>query len=219
MLLLFRFVFTLLRSRFRSRIGPLDESVVRFTALPHDCDLNFHLNAGRYVSFMDISRVELIGRMRLLGKMLRRGWRPVIGGAVVRYRRSVQPFERFDIRSRVVGWDEKWIYVEHILEVARHLLRGRPHAHADPLEGREHPPGAKCWPDEPWRAGVAAAARLRRPVARCRGCAMKRAERAQKIGADPRRALSRAADPARSTAIRSRCSWPCCSPRRRPTRR
>lgn len=118
MLLLFRFVFVLLRSRFRRRIGPLDESVVRFTALPHDCDLNFHLNAGRYVSFMDISRVELIGRMRLLGEMIRRGWRPVIGGAVVRYRRSVLPFERFDIRSRVVGWDEKWFYIEHILEVS-----------------------------------------------------------------------------------------------------
>jgi acyl-CoA thioesterase FadM len=116
LLLLFRFVYTLLKSRFRPRIGPLGESVVHFTVLPQDCDLNFHLNAGRFVSFMDISRVELIGRMRLLGRMIRRGWRPVIGGAVVRYRRSVLPFERFRIRSRVVGWDEKWIYVEHILE-------------------------------------------------------------------------------------------------------
>ncbi len=116
MLLLFRFLLTMLKSRFRSRIGPLDESVVRFTVLPHDCDLNFHLNAGRYVSFMDVARIELIGRMRFIGPMLRRGWRPVAGGAVLRFRRSVLPFERFDIRSRVVGWDEKWIYVEHIVE-------------------------------------------------------------------------------------------------------
>jgi acyl-CoA thioesterase FadM len=116
MLLLFRFLLTMLKSRFRSRIGPLDESVVRFTALPHDCDLNFHLNAGRYVSFMDVARIELIGRVRFIGPMLRRGWRPVAGGAVLRFRRSVLPFQRFDIRSRVVGWDEKWIYVEHIVE-------------------------------------------------------------------------------------------------------
>jgi len=52
-LLIFRFLLTMMKARFRSRIGPLDESVVRFTALPHDCDLNFHLNAGRYVSFME----------------------------------------------------------------------------------------------------------------------------------------------------------------------
>jgi acyl-CoA thioesterase FadM len=116
MLLLFRFLLTMLKSRFRSRIGPLDESVVRFTALPHDCDLNFHLNAGRYVSFMDVARIELIGRVRFIGPMLRRKWRPVAGGAVLRFRKSVLPFERFDIRSRVIGWDEKWIYVEHIVE-------------------------------------------------------------------------------------------------------
>jgi acyl-CoA thioesterase FadM len=116
MLLLFRFLFTILKARFRSRIGPLDESVVRFTALPHDCDLNFHLNAGRTVSFMDVGRIELIARMRLLHPMLRRGWRPVGGGTVVRFRREVLPFERFDVRSRVVGWDEKWIYVEHVVE-------------------------------------------------------------------------------------------------------
>lgn len=116
MLLLFRFILTMLKARFRSRIGPLDESVVRFTAMPHDCDLNFHLNAGRYVSFMDVARLELIGRVRLFGPMMRRGWRPVGGGAILRYRRSILPFERFAIRSRVVAWTEKWIYVEHIVE-------------------------------------------------------------------------------------------------------
>lgn len=116
MILIVRFLLTMLKSRFRSKIGPLDESVLRFTVLPHDCDLNFHLNAGRFISFMDVGRIELIGRMRLLGILLRRGWRPVMGGAVVRFRRSVLPFERFDVRSRVIGWDEKWIYVEHIVE-------------------------------------------------------------------------------------------------------
>lgn len=116
MVLLVRFVFVLLRSRFRSRIGPLDQSLVRFTVLPHDCDLNFHLNAGRYVSFMDVARMELLGRMRIFGKVIRKGWRPIMGGCIIRYRRSVMPFERFDVRSRLVAWDEKWFYIEHIVE-------------------------------------------------------------------------------------------------------
>lgn len=116
MLLLFRFLLTIVRSRFRSKIGPLDESVVRFTVLPHDCDLNFHLNAGRFVSFMDIGRVELIARARLLTKLVRKGWRPIGGGLVVRYRRSILPFERFEVRSRLVGWDQRWFYVEHVVE-------------------------------------------------------------------------------------------------------
>jgi hypothetical protein len=28
----------------------------------------------------------------------------------------VLPFQRFDVRSRVIGWDEKWLYFEHIVE-------------------------------------------------------------------------------------------------------
>lgn len=103
-------------SRFRGRIGPLDEAALRFTALPHDCDLNFHLNGGRYVSFMDVARIELLGRMRLLIPLFRLGWRPVMGGCIVRYRRSVLPFERFTVKSRVVCWDEKWFYIEHVVE-------------------------------------------------------------------------------------------------------
>ena len=135
MLLFFRAILTFLQSRFRSRIGPLDSSTVRFTALPHDCDLNFHLNAGRFVSFMDIARVELMGRMRVLVPLLRRGWRPVMGGCTVTYRRSVMPFERFTIQTRVMAWDEKWFYIEHLVHrrdgslaatgIMRTLLRGR----------------------------------------------------------------------------------------------
>ena len=116
MVLLFRFLFASILGGLRRRIGILDESRVRFTVLPTDCDLNFHLNAGRFISFMDVARMELLARMRLIRRLLRRGWRPVMGGIVVRYRRSILPFERFDIRSRVLGWDEKWFYLEHIVE-------------------------------------------------------------------------------------------------------
>lgn len=116
MLLLFRFLLIMISSRFRRRIDPLDEAVVRFTVLPTDCDLNLHLNGGQFVSFMDIARVELLARMRIFSRIVRRGWRPIMGGIVVRYRRSILPFERFDVRTRVAGWDERWFYLEHIVE-------------------------------------------------------------------------------------------------------
>jgi acyl-CoA thioesterase FadM len=139
-LLLVRFLFIMLRSRFRSRIGAFDTSVVRFTVMPWDCDLNIHLNAGRFVSFMDISRIEFMGRMRIFRQIIKRGWRPIMGGCVMRYRRSLLPFERFDVKTRVLGWDEKWYYMEHVVErngalcavgVMRLLIRGK--------EGNVHP--------------------------------------------------------------------------------
>jgi acyl-CoA thioesterase FadM len=115
-LLFVRFVLIVIASRFRRRIGPLDESVVHFTVLPTDCDLNLHLNGGRFISFTDIARVELLARMRILTKMIRIGWRPIMGGVLVRYRKEILPFERFTVRTRVVGWDERWFYIEHVVE-------------------------------------------------------------------------------------------------------
>jgi len=135
MLLFFRFLLVVFTSFFRSRIEPLGESVVHFTVLPHDCDLNIHLNAGRYLSFMDVARMDLIGRTGLMRRLMRKGWRPIMGGCEVLYRREIRPFERFRVRSRVTGWDEKWFYLEHIVEKgedtfcasakARTLIRGQ----------------------------------------------------------------------------------------------
>jgi len=134
MVLLLRFLVTMLKSFFRPRIGPLDESVLTFRALPNDLDLNLHVNAGRYISFIDIGRVELLGRFGIFRQVMRRGWRPLVGGSIIHYRRSVLPFETFKVRSRVLCWDEKWFYFQHIVErrgepavtaYVRGLLRGK----------------------------------------------------------------------------------------------
>ena len=116
MVLLFRFFLVMLLARLRRKAAPMDEVVLRFTVLPTDCDLNFHLNAGRYLSFMDLARVEMIARMRMLQPILKRGWRPINGGVNLRFRRSLLPFERFEVRSRILGWDDKWLYYQHVIE-------------------------------------------------------------------------------------------------------
>ncbi len=119
MVLLLRLIITILTSLFKPPIDPLGTALVRFRVWPNDLDLNIHMNSGRYVSFMDIGRVDLLARMRLLRKATKRGWRPIAGATMIRYRRSLLPFERFTLRSRVVSWDEKWFYFEHIMENAR----------------------------------------------------------------------------------------------------
>src|SRR5262249_49967517 len=99
---------------------------------PNDLDLNVHMNSGRYLSMMDIGRVEILGRLRR--KVCGRGWRPIAAAAPIRYRRSLLLFQRFTVRSRVICWDEKWLYFRHVVErhgelcaigYVRGLLRGR----------------------------------------------------------------------------------------------
>lgn len=101
---------------------------------PNDLDLNIHVSSGRYLTFMDVGRVDLLIRFRVFRKAFRRGWRPINAGTIISFRKSLLPFERFSVRSRVICWDEKWIFFEHIVDKAngdraaiansRGLLRG-----------------------------------------------------------------------------------------------
>src|SRR5215510_13366362 len=100
MVVLIRLIWALIRSQLKPRLGLLDESAVTMRVWPNDLDLNVHMNSGRYISMMDIGRVEILGRTRMLRKVFGRGWRPIVGASTIRYRRSLLPFQRFTVRSR-----------------------------------------------------------------------------------------------------------------------
>lgn len=93
-------------------LPPLGESVVRFRVWPHDLDLNLHMNNGRYLTVMDLGRTDLMIRCRMLGVVLKHHWRPMLAAATIRYRRPLAPFKRYELRTRLVGWDEKWFFME-----------------------------------------------------------------------------------------------------------
>jgi acyl-CoA thioesterase FadM len=94
------------------RNGILDESVVRFRVWPNDLDTNFHMNNGRYMTLMDLGRLDLLLRNGSIRHVLREKWYPVLAGCEIRFRRPLNLFQRFEIRTRIVAWDAKWVYME-----------------------------------------------------------------------------------------------------------
>ena len=92
------------------------EGRVTLRCWPNDLDTNLHMNNGRYLTIMDLGRLDLILRTGLLPVMRSRKWYPVIATARIGFRRSINVFDRFDLTTRVIGWDEKWLYIEHRME-------------------------------------------------------------------------------------------------------
>jgi acyl-CoA thioesterase FadM len=117
-----RLLSTLLKAARDPRLGPLDESVLPMRVWPHDLDFNAHLNNGRYLSLMDFGRFHLMARMGALRPAVRRRWRPIVGSAIIRFRRSLGPGESFDLRTRVVCWNEKWVFFEQRFERHRKIV-------------------------------------------------------------------------------------------------
>lgn len=114
--LYFRLLWLLLRILRLPQRGLFDESRVAFRVMPNDCDINFHMNNGRYLSFMDLGRVHLMRQSRLLSAILREQWMPVLAAAEITFVRSLVPLQRFELATRLVSWDEKYFYLEQRFE-------------------------------------------------------------------------------------------------------
>ncbi len=124
-----RLIYTLIVASFRPRIGFFDNAVTTLRVWPNDLDVNLHVNNGRYLTLMDIGRFDLCWRAGLLQAALKRGWLPVIGTAQIVFKKSLKPFQKFELHTKLFWWDEKWFYLEQTFYsggelYARALVKG-----------------------------------------------------------------------------------------------
>ncbi len=110
--LLFRFLWLILTMRFRPRIDLFDPCTTKYIVFPTDLDVLRHVNNGKYFSMMDLARVDLMGRSGVLKKINDLGYYPVIAAGTLRFRRALTLFQKFEIRTQVIGWDSKFFYLE-----------------------------------------------------------------------------------------------------------
>lgn len=103
----------LLLFRNRQRVDALATTRVRLRAWPTDLDLNGHVNNGRYLMLADLARIDWFLRTGVMQTALRQRARPVVGDAVAKFRRDLRLFQSFEIQSRLLGWDERWGFLEH----------------------------------------------------------------------------------------------------------
>lgn len=94
------------------RLGFADVSRSRFRVWPTDLDMLGHMNNGKYLSVLDVARVDLIQRNGVMGVFRRENWYPVVVGQTISYRKSLNPWKRFWVESRIVGFDEQAVYME-----------------------------------------------------------------------------------------------------------
>ncbi|MCC5855310.1 MAG: thioesterase family protein [Idiomarina sp.] len=113
MSLLGRLAWILIKRAREPQCEPFDTLRVRSRVLPHDLDLNFHVNNGRYLTFADLGRMDWFIRTGCFQVARKQGCIPVIGDVTARYVKQLKAFDRFYIESRLLGWNHKWAYLEH----------------------------------------------------------------------------------------------------------
>lgn len=113
---MFRLVRILTSSLTAPRLDLFDEVRTRFRALPSDCDENLHVNNGRYLRLMDYGRLALVTRLGIAQAMVRNKWGAVVGAVEMEFLKEIPLLSSFEIVTRIVGWDEKWFFMEQRFE-------------------------------------------------------------------------------------------------------
>jgi len=104
----------------KSRVDLLATTRVWLRVWPNDLDFNLHVNNGRYLTLADIGRMHWFVRTRLWSVARQEKALPVVGDAIAKFRKELGAFDKFCIETRMLGWDERWGFIEH-----RFVRRGR----------------------------------------------------------------------------------------------
>ncbi len=98
--------------------GPIrvegDVGQLEFRVLPTDLDLSMHMNNGRYLTLMDLGRLDYLARTGLWRAVRRNHWTPIASAITVRYRRELRPFDRVRLDTRLVCWAEASVVMEQV---------------------------------------------------------------------------------------------------------
>ncbi|MGK7312928.1 MAG: acyl-CoA thioesterase [Candidatus Longimicrobiales bacterium M2_2A_002] len=106
-----RLLWLRLAGRFRPRSDLLGPIRTPFRVWPTDLDVLRHVNNGVYLSLLDVARMDLLNRAGLASTLKERGWFPVVTAESIGFNRSLELFQRFDVETRILGWDDLAFYL------------------------------------------------------------------------------------------------------------
>lgn len=119
-----------LTTRFKSSTSIFEDSLTNHYVLPNDLDPYGHMNNGRYFAVADLARIRKLLRSGLWQEMKRRKVLAFVADETMQFRKPLMPFQKYTIKTRLMGWDGNFFYIEQTFSRKDHicallLVRGR----------------------------------------------------------------------------------------------
>lgn len=103
----------------------LDTCVESYRVWPHLIDYNLHMNNSKYLTKLEHARWRHLSDIGWFKPMWDTRLNIVIGSLEITFIRELGLFTPYEIHSRILTWDEKYLYVEQRL-----MVKGKLHGHA-----------------------------------------------------------------------------------------
>jgi acyl-CoA thioesterase FadM len=88
--------------------------VANFRLWPVDMDVWLHMNNAAYPRVAELASWQLIRHGNLVGKVLGRRWSFNVGEQTVVYKKSIRPFQRYQVLTTANIVDQKMVLYRHI---------------------------------------------------------------------------------------------------------
>ena len=111
MKLILRLIKTVVAGLRAPESDPFAEGVTNWTVLPTDLDAFGHMNNGRFAMIMDLARVDVLLRAKLVPTIIKHRWITPVGASHIDYFKPLRLFERYTVHTRIVYWDERWFFM------------------------------------------------------------------------------------------------------------
>lgn len=85
----------------------------RFSVWLTDQDAFGHMTNSRYFSMTDLAIMDFMARTGAMGRLRGRGWFPVIAYEDFAFIRMLRFPQRFEIATRIVGWQDEHLCLTH----------------------------------------------------------------------------------------------------------
>jgi acyl-CoA thioesterase FadM len=108
----FRNILYLFRGRWGTRVDIHGVGRLPLRVWPIDLDVLGHMNNGVYLSIMDLGRMDLLVRADAWKTLNSRGIYPIVASETITFRKSLQPWQKFILETRVVGYGVKAVFLE-----------------------------------------------------------------------------------------------------------
>jgi acyl-CoA thioesterase FadM len=126
-----RLLWLLLTARSRGTLAmPGGVSSLSFRVWPHDLDLSLHMNNGRYLTLMDLGRIDVMLRSGIWKQVRKQGWTPIASAITIRFQRELRPFQKFRLDTRLACWEESLVVMEQTFTIDGGPRDGQRAAHA-----------------------------------------------------------------------------------------
>ncbi|KAG0252716.1 hypothetical protein BG011_006836 [Mortierella polycephala] len=110
------------------RIKPTDTSVVRERVWVDDLDLNFHFSNSSYGKNCDYARVKYVTSLFGPSVLPLHPMRKIafaLGGNQMWFKKEITLFQSYEIRTRLLTWNQKWFVIEHRMYTPSRASKGK----------------------------------------------------------------------------------------------